>query len=158
MRLQNTSVLAVSVNIIIYFCLYFCKGEWYLIKTKKLLNGCYKASAEKRDWARQSGKKRKFIRGKREGDWLLRTTGILPFWWSPPKKNSLKGWSHSWRSGIWWSRSFKKIDTSEITGCHLGNLVSLTDHCDLFFVYKVDLMSHLINEPRCGPYHSSLLF
>ena len=68
-------------------------------------------------------------------------------------KNSLKGWSHSWRSGIWWSRSFEKIGTSEITGCHLGNLVSLTDHCDLFFVCEVDIKSHLINETPCGPYH-----
>ena len=51
-------------------------------------------------------------------------------------KNSLKGWSHSWRSGIWWSCSFEKIGASEITGCHLGNLVRLTDHCDLFFVFR----------------------
>ena len=41
-------------------------------------------------------------------------------------KNSLKGWSHSQRSGIWWSRSFEKIGKiGEITGCHLGNFVSL---------------------------------
>ena len=45
-------------------------------------------------------------------------------------KNSLKGWSHSWRCRIWWSHSFEKISASEITGCHLGNLVSLMDHCD----------------------------
>ena len=37
---------------------------------------------------------------------------------------------HSQRSGIWWSHSFEKIGTSEITGCHLGNLASLTDHSD----------------------------
>ena len=49
-------------------------------------------------------------------------------------KNSLKGCSCSRRSGIWWSRSFEKISTSGITGCHLGNLVSLKDHCGLFFV------------------------
>ena len=75
-----------------------------------------------------------FIRGKRESDWPLRRTSILPFWWSPtyipPMKNPLKGWSHSWRSEIWWSCSFEKIGASEITWCHLGNLVSLTDHCD----------------------------
>ena len=76
-------------------------------------------------------------RRKREGDWLLKRTSILPFWqslsYTPPKKNSLKGWSRSWRSGIWWSHSFEKISASEITECHLGNLVSLKDHCDLFF-------------------------
>ena len=87
----------------------------------------------KREQAGQSGKKRKCIKGKREGDWLLRRTSALPFWRSPsytPMRNSLKGWSHSRRSGIWWSCSFKKISTGEITGCHLGNLVSLTDHSD----------------------------
>ena len=111
----------------------------------------------KRERAGQSGKKRKFTRGKRERDWLLRRTSILPFWWSPsytpPMKDSLKGWSRSRRSGVWWSRSFEKIGTSGITGCHLGNLVSLTDHCGLFFVFEVDIMSHLINETPCGPYH-----
>ena len=50
------------------------------------------------------------------------------------------------------SCSFEKIDTSEITGCHLGNLVSLTDHFDLFFVCDVDIMSHLINETPYGAY------
>ena len=50
--------------------------------------------------------------------------------YTPPMKNSLEGWSHSQRSGIWWSRSYEKIGSSEITGCHLDNLVSLTDHCD----------------------------
>ena len=68
-------------------------------------------------------------------------------------KNSLKAWSHSWRSGIWWSCNFEKISTSEITGSHLGNLVSLTDHCDLLFVCEVDISSHLINETPCGPYY-----
>ena len=79
-------------------------------------------------------RKGKFIRGKREGDWPLRRTTVLPFWWSPytpPMNNYLKGWSCSWRSGIWWSHSFEKIDATEITGCHLGNLFSFTDHCDL---------------------------
>lgn len=33
----------------------------------------------KRERAGQSDKKRKFIRGKREGDWLLRRTSVLPF-------------------------------------------------------------------------------
>ena len=112
----------------------------------------------KRERARQSGKKRKFIRGKREGDWLLRRTSVFPFWWSPsytaPRKNSLKGWSRSWRSGIWWSRSFEKIGASKIKECHLGNLVSLKDHCDLFFVCEVDITSHLINEIPCGPYQA----
>ena len=79
-------------------------------------------------------RKGNFIRGKRESDWPLRRTSILPFWWSPsyipPMKNPLKGWSHSWRSEIWWPCSFEKIGASEITRCHLGNLVSLTDHCD----------------------------
>ena len=108
----------------------------------------------KREGAGQSGKKRKFIRGKREGDWLLRRTSVLPFWWSPsytpPMKNPLKEWSHSQRSGIWWSCSFEKIGTSEITGCHLGSLVSLT--VILFFICEVNITSHLINETPSGPY------
>ena len=53
--------------------------------------------------------------------------------------------------GIWWSCSFEKIGASETTACHLGNLVSLTDHCDLFFVCEVYITSHLINETSCGP-------
>ena len=111
----------------------------------------------KREWAGQSGKKRKFIRGKREGDWLLRRTSVLPFWrspsYTPPVKNSLKGWSRSRRSGIWWSHSFEKTSVSKITGCHLGSLVSLTDHSDLFFVCEVDITGHVSNETPCGPYH-----
>ena len=78
-------------------------------------------------------RKGKFIKGKREGDWPLRTS-TLPFCWGlsyiPSMKNSLKGWSRSQRSGIWWSHSFETIGTSEKISCHLGNLVSLTDHCD----------------------------
>ena len=69
-------------------------------------------------------------------------------------KSSLKGWSHSQRSGIWWSCSFENLGAREITKCHLGNLISLTDHCDLFFVCEVDIRSHLINETSCGPYHT----
>ena len=70
-------------------------------------------------------------------------------------KNSLKGWSPSQRSGIWWSPSFEKIGASEITGCHLGSLVSLTDDCTviLFFICKVNVTSYLINETPCEPYH-----
>ena len=93
-----------------------------------------------KEQARQSGKKRKFIRGKERGDWPLRRASVLSFWLSlsstPPKKNSLKGRSCSWKSGIWWSRSFEKVGTSEVTGCHLGNLVSLTDHCDFILHLK----------------------
>ena len=124
-----------------------------------------KASAEKMrasQAVRQAKKKKNVHYRKSEGDWLLRRISVPPFWWSPsytpPVKNSLKGWSCSRMHRISWSRSFEKIGASEITGWQLGNLASLTDHCDLFFVYKVDLMSHLINEPPCGPYHSSLLF
>ena len=69
-------------------------------------------------------------------------------------KNSLKGWSRSQRSGIWWSHSLEKMGASEITGCRICNLVSLTDHCEiLFFVCEVDIMSYFINETPCGPYH-----
>ena len=71
-------------------------------------------------------------------------------------KNSLKKWSPSQRSGIWWSRSFEKIDTSEITGCHLGNLVSLKDHSDLLFVCKVSIMSHLVSENHVDPIKKGL--
>ena len=115
----------------------------------------YKASAEKKSEPGSQARKGEFIRGKREGDWLLRRTSILPFWqsrsYAPPVKNSLKGWSRSRRSGIWWSRSFEKIGASEITGCHLGNLVSLTDHCD-FILCEVTIMSHLISETPCRLY------
>ena len=87
----------------------------------------------KRERASQA-RKGKFIRGKREGDWFLKRTSILPFWrsptYTPPMKNSLKGWSCSRRSGIWWSCIFEMMGTNEKTGCHLGSLVSLTDHCD----------------------------
>ena len=41
-----------------------------------------KLSAECREKESEPGsqaRKRKFIRGKREGDWLLRRTSILPF-------------------------------------------------------------------------------
>ena len=38
-----------------------------------------KAGAEKKRASRQSGKKREFIRGKREGDWPSRKTSVLPF-------------------------------------------------------------------------------
>ena len=134
---------------------------------QKGINFCFMDSANvrwvqrKREWAGQSGKKRKLIRGKREGDWLLRRTSILPFWWStcytPPMKNSLKEWSRSWRSENWWSYSFEKIGASEITWSHLGNLVSLTDHCDLFFVWEVYVRSHLINETPCGHYQRKAL-
>ena len=124
--------------------------------------GAVRQVQTKRDWARQTGKKRKFIRGKREGDWLLRRTSILPFWWipsyTPPMKNSLKGWSHSQRSGTWWSRNFEKIGASEITRCHLGNLVSLTDHCDLFFVCEVNIMSILSMRNHVGPVRCSILY
>ena len=54
-------------------------------------------------------------------------------------KKSLKGWSRSRRSGIWWPCSFEKIGASEIAGWLVVNLVSPTDHYDLFFVCKVDI-------------------
>ena len=126
---------------------------------KRLFSSSCKMSAEKESEPGSQARKGKFIRRKRESDWLLRRTSILLFWQSPsftpPMKNSLKGWSCSRRSGIWWSHSFEKIGASEITGCHLGNLVSLTDHCDFIFC-KVDITSRLINKTPCGPYHSSL--
>ena len=72
-------------------------------------------------------RKGKFIRGKWEGNWPLRRTRVLPFSqglsYAPPMK-----WSRSQRSGIWWSRSFEKVGTSEKTKCRLGNLVSIKDH------------------------------
>ena len=110
-----------------------------------------KASAEKKRSSQAvRQEKGNFIRGKREDDWPLRRTSVLPFWWNlsytPPMKNSLKGWSCSQRSGIWWSPSFVKIGTSAITECHLGNLVSLKDHCDLLFACEVNITSHLISE------------
>ena len=66
----------------------------------------------KREWAGQSGKKRKFIRGKREGEWLLRRTSILPFWWSPsytpPMRNSRRVWnlvvSYLWEDRCQWDK------------------------------------------------------
>ena len=131
--------------------------DWFQIE-KEVHQGCIVAVRlvqKEKEWVGQSGKKRKFIRGKKVGDWLLRRTNILPFWqspsYTPPMKNPLKRWSRSQRSGIWWSHSFEKTGTSETTGCHLGNLAILTDHCDLFFVCEVNITSHLINETPCGP-------
>lgn len=81
--------------------------------------GRCKVSAEKKKAScGQSGKKRKYIRGNREDDWLLRRSRVLPFWrspYTPPRKSSLKGWSRSRRSGVWWSCSFKKTSTSGTT-------------------------------------------
>ena len=67
-------------------------------------------------------------------------------------KNPLEAWLRSRGSGIWWSHSFEKIGASEITGCHLDNLVSLKGHCDLFFVCEVGITNHLNNETPCGPH------
>ena len=110
----------------------------------------------KREQAGQSGRKGKFIRGKREGDWLLQRTSVLPFWrgpsYIPLMKNSLKGWSHSQRSGIWWPRSFENIGASEITGCCLGNLVSSQITVILLFFCEINIRSHFINETPYGPY------
>ena len=78
---------------------------------------------------------------------------LIPNQW----KNSLKGWSSSRRSVIWWSWSFGKIGPSEITGCYLGNLVSLTDHCDLVLICEVDITSHLISETLFGPSNRYLM-
>ena len=123
------------------------KENWLFVKGK-----CREKESEPGSQARKG----KFIRGKREGGWLLRRASVFPFWWSPSytslMNNSLKGRSCSQRSGIWWSRSFEKIGTSEITRCHLGNLVNLKDHCDLFFICEVDMTSHRISETPCGPY------
>ena len=69
-------------------------------------------------------------------------------------KSSLKGRSGSQRSGIWWSCSFEKISASEITGCHLGNLVSLTGHCD-FFLDHCDFIHHLQGQHNEEPSYQS---
>ena len=94
----------------------------------------YGECREKESEPGSQARKGKFVRGKREGDWFLRRTSVLSYWrspsYAPPMKNSLKEWSRSRRSEIWWSCVFEMIGTNEITGCHLGNLVSLTDHCD----------------------------
>ena len=54
----------------------------------------------------------------------------------PTNEKFSEGMVCSWRSGIWWSCSFEKMGTSEITGCHLGNLVSLTDRCDFILCLR----------------------
>ena len=63
---------------------------------KRLFSSSCKVSAEKESQPGSQARKGKFIRGKREGDWLLRRNSILTFWWSlyyiPPMKNPLKGW------------------------------------------------------------------
>ena len=47
------------------------------------------------------------IRGKWEGDWPLRRTSVLPFWWglsyTPPMKNFLRGWLILACSWVLWS-------------------------------------------------------
>ena len=108
---------------------------------KRLFSSSCKVSAEKESEPGSQARKGKFTRGKRGGDWPLMRTSVHPFWqypsYTPSMKNSLKGWSHSQRSGIWWSCSFAKIDASETTGCHVGNLVNFTDRCDLFLCFQV---------------------
>ena len=103
-------------------------------RTENWVKLLYGKCREKESKPGSQARKGKFIRGKREGDWLLRRTSILPFWqgpsYIPPTKNSQKGWSCSRRSGIWWSRSFEKIGATETTACHLGSSVGLMDHCD----------------------------
>ena len=112
----------------------------------------------KRSELGSQARKGKFIRGERVGDWPLRGTQHPPFLMeSPPMKNSLKKWSPSQRSGIWWSRSFEKIDTSEITGCHLGNLVSLKDHSDLFICLQGQHNEPSCQWEPCGPYQEGLV-
>ena len=112
--------------------------------------------SRKREWA-GAARKGKSIRGKRGGDWLLRRINVLPFWrnpsYTPPMKNSLQGWSRSWRSGIWGSHSFEKLGTSEITGCHLGTLVSLMDHCDFILCLQGRHKEPSNHWDPVGPYH-----
>ena len=55
--------------------------NWFQIE-KEVHQGCIVAVRRvqrKKERAGQSGKKRKFIREKREGDWLLRRTSVLPY-------------------------------------------------------------------------------
>ena len=125
-------------------------------------SGPCKASAEKKRASRAVRQEKGNLLEGKEGDRPWRRTSVLPFWrspsYTPPMTNPLKAWSRSQRSGIWWSRSFEKIGTSEITGCHLGNLVNLKDHCDLFFICEVDITSHRISETPCGPYQLDVLW
>ena len=135
---------------------------WERYVTERNLKGNLQGKCREKEIKPGSqARKGKFIRGKREGDRLLRRTSILPFWWSPsytpPMNNSLKGWSRSQRSWLWWPHSFEKIGTSEKKGYHLGNLVSLKNHCDCILC-EVDMMSHLISKTPCSPYHSSLFW
>ena len=139
-------------------CIYwrvFLQNKFSIIIWISLFSHC-KVSAEKKRELGSQARKGKFIRGKREGDWPIRRTSILPFRvspsYTPPMKNPLEAWLHSRGSGIWWSHSFEKIGASEITGCHLDNLVSLKGHCDLFFVCEVGITNHLNNETPCGPH------
>ena len=45
-------------------------------------------------------------------------------------------WSHSRRSGIWWSHSFEKIGALEKTEYCLGNVVNLKGHCELILCLR----------------------
>ena len=72
--------------------------DWFQIE-KEVHQGCIVAVRlvqKEKEWVGQSGKKRKFIRGKRAGDWLLRRTSILHFWQSPSYTPSMK---ILWRNG-----------------------------------------------------------
>ena len=86
------------------FIIYWFRGFSLALQLRQflchfILRNFVRQVQRKRERARQSGKKRKFITGKREADWPLRRTSVLPFWQSPsytlPKKNSLEGWSCS---------------------------------------------------------------
>ena len=72
--------------------------DWFQIE-KEVHQGCIVAVRlvqKEKEWVGQSGKKRKFIRGKRAGDWLLRRTSILHFWQSPSYTPPMK---ILWRNG-----------------------------------------------------------
>ena len=90
-------------------------SQW--IWDEVLGSGRCKVSAEKKR-ARWSGKKRKFIRGKWEGDWPLRRTSILPFWWGlsyilPGEISIISDMQMIPPLGRKWGRTKEPLDESE---------------------------------------------
>ena len=144
------------------FIIYWFRGFSLALQLRQflchfILRNFVRQVQRKRERARQSGKKRKFITGKREADWPLRRTSVLPFWQSPsytlPKKNSLEGWSCSprvvlqvWEDKCQWDNRMPFGQLGQSQG-------------SLWFIlcFKVDITSHLIGKTPCGLYHPCLL-
>lgn len=123
------------------------------IKGSAPLLGGVRRVQRKRRRAGQSGKKRKYIRGNREDDWLLRRSRVLPFWRSPytPPRKVL------WRDG----HEFDSLESGGLAALKIhqwdnrmpfGHGHTTGSLWFSAFVCEVDITSRLTNETPRGPY------